>query len=88
MKISLIHAMNRASLTVCNGYEIDSRFDNPNLDDIPKEHLYCGDDLITTVADQEVDIDLDGESTAKDVNGVELSFEFKVLKPLQESDIP
>lgn len=73
-----------ATTTICNGYEIDEI--GEQLDG--KARLSCGEDTIAEVdMPQTIELDSDGEATAKNIDGEDLDFEFRVSSPMTMQDI-
>lgn len=94
MNIMLFKAIDRATLTICNGYEIDVVFDDGEAGGKQWKVLYCGEDLIAMVEDQNVYVNEDGQ--VFEVKGIQdallpgaaetCDFEFRVYRALEEKD--
>lgn len=83
-KITLNMAINASSFVACRGYEID------HIEDMPGGlvRLECADEGIAYVSlHQEIEIDSDGNAIALDSDGDEISFEFRVSRPLTSNDL-
>ncbi len=86
LKKHLSSALNYASTTNCNGYEIEIVC---YMSD-GKLRLECGDDFQVLIPDQEIEIDSSGEASVVHVDdqGVTevLNFEFRVSVPIRDCD--
>ncbi len=83
-KTTLSAAINAASFVACKGYEVE------HIEEMPDgtSGLQCSDELIARLdLRQEIEIDSDGEATAKDCNGEDANFEFRVSRPLTSDDL-
>lgn len=82
--LTLRMAVYAATTTICNGYEIDEIGEQSD----GKARLSCGEDTIAEVnLSQTIELDSDGQATAKDINGEELDFEFRVSRPMTLEDM-
>lgn len=82
--LTLRMAIYAATTAICNGYEIDEIRESPE----GPARLRCGKDTIAEVdMTQTIELDSDGEATAKDIDGEELDFEFRVSRPMTLADI-
>lgn len=82
--LTLRMAIYAATTAICNGYEIDEIDEQPD----GKARLSCGEDTIAEVnLAQTIELNSDGEATAKDIDGEELDFEFRVSRPMTMKDI-
>lgn len=82
--LTLRMAVYAATTTICNGYEIDDIRETPET----PSYLRCGKDTIAIVdLSQTIELDSDGQATAKDINGEELDFEFRVSRPMTLEDM-
>lgn len=87
MKTTLFNALASAGVVVCNGYEVDGQvFNVPGV-----VRLECGDDVITHLPDQVIEIDSDGQAAAvineasEDDDKVDLIF--RVTAPMRVTDL-
>lgn len=82
--LTLRMAVYAATTTICNGYEIDNIRETPET----PSYLRCGEDTIAIVdLSQTVELNSDGQATAKGIDGEELDFEFRVSRPMTVKDI-
>jgi len=85
-KKSLASALAYASVTICDGREVDVICHMPNS----MIRLESADDFSVELADQEITIDSSGEAIVTHVddhcNTETLHFEFKVMIPIREVD--
>lgn len=80
---TLQNAVNSASITIVDDYEIDTvgELANNGL------RLSCGRDIDFDVDNAEIEIDSDGCTTIVDRDGNELSIEFRVSRPMTAADL-
>lgn len=84
MKTKLFTAISSASLVVVNGYEVDD-IGNAAPEIITLEY---GDDEMAQIADQDIEIDHNGQATVIEVESSEsLALQFLVRIPIREIDL-
>jgi hypothetical protein len=77
MKTTLLKALNAATLTIVDGYEVE------NCSEMGDGAVLClADERMLDFDDQDIEVDDFGMSSAVDDEGIECRFEFQVLSPL------